>query len=368
MRNLSCSRRENFPAGSSPAHRLPPTTPDKTKLPLTNALLASLRQMCQNQLPLFKRKRLELQGELKKRDLKIAFLKKEPLFTKIVELEAILTCYQTELQRLGALQEGCETAQREEAQALQQFIKEKTSVLEDLTKQKVEVEKNCAEMKGSLEHFEREYGDVERRLKEKHGEVRTVYERFKMLLAEVTKKEQMKIDFSIIGERNNLVSAEIDRLRAQAERYGKMNNCIRRSIFQKKLSEEVADLLYRARRRTHTCAREGTKGSILDLFEAEQVDGGFVNARTVYRIFEEYGVRMSRTEFDPLVALFDDPERIPFREIVVLMAAQSGTAGAPEEEVKWRFGFQLHIDIYLFPTILQNIIPLSSSLASRTRT
>lgn len=41
-----------------------------------------------------------MEDALHSRDLRIATLKKEPLFTKIVELEAILTCYQNEYQRL----------------------------------------------------------------------------------------------------------------------------------------------------------------------------------------------------------------------------------------------------------------------------
>eukprot|EP00392_Amoebophrya_sp_AT5.2_P018515 g19073.t1 len=176
-------------------------------------------------------------------------MEKEPLFTKIVELEAILSCYQNEFIRLGKMggnvangnangggggagdsttgtgggagagnhsspSASSAAIANEELAVLQNMLSAKNMEVDALVRKKAKHVADLGEAEADFQLFLDEYKRVETALNDKHAEVKLVYERFKTLLEDVKRKEQARKDLEKLEEANQEYESQIKKLDA----------------------------------------------------------------------------------------------------------------------------------------------------------
>ncbi|CAD7963124.1 unnamed protein product [Amoebophrya sp. A120] len=357
------------------------TKANRNNVPVPVNLLEHLSQANTNAIPLYKRKRQELEDVLREKDSKIAELKKEPLFTKIVELEAILSCYQNEFHRLQqAYQQslggssagggsssssskqgsGGEIA-RQEIAVLQGMLQSKNMEMDALVRKKAKHVDEVAEQESEYQLFLEEYKRVEQQLQEKHAEVRMVYERFKARLEEVKKKEQLRKELEKLEEKAQEQEAVLKKIDHNLSNLHKVHNRLSSDVFQKSagLPDNLKNLLYRLRVRAQAvemlagCSAaisggadsspedEGKRGppplpgsqTIAQLMrEADTDHDGRLSHSEIFSVFQKVGVNVAPEDVSLLVQHFSGRAPARILDLLALAGLQKTPMGTKPDE------------------------------------
>ncbi|CAD7943563.1 unnamed protein product [Amoebophrya sp. A25] len=320
--------------------------------PVPVGLLENLKQLNHNGVGLYKRKRAELESHLQEKDARIAELKKEPLFTKIVELEAILTCYQNEFTRLQRLQRDSQghlsDAGQEEIEVLKKMVTSKNAEVDALIKRKTRQAAELEEAETDYAAFMEEYKTVEDGLNGKHAEVKKVYDRFKKLLEDVKRKEQMRKDLEQVEEDVQACDAQLVKAEVGLAHHASVANRIDRAVVSEctgsaqsssetegaeksgglSLSGPAKNLLHRMKRRSQARGREDpTKESMLQLFQEADADrDGQLSNGELLTVLEKMGVNVTAEDVSGLMRAFGN--RLPqYLDILILASAQPASDG-----------------------------------------
>ena len=222
----------------------------KGPVPLREDVLQSFQQNTTNQLPLNRRKCKTLENVLGSKDAEIRSLKNQPLFTHIVELEAAVRSYNDEVRRLQVLATGAgeisdpsqvagdgmsgplvaertvlqgalrgiassivdegkmaaaageNTSQNDantggsllDSTRVRHRQERKTTLLAEASTQEAEL----SQLEEEYEAVLRDFKSKESKLEERYKHVKEVYNRFRELLADVTHKENLRVEYRSI--------------------------------------------------------------------------------------------------------------------------------------------------------------------------
>eukprot|EP00933_Yihiella_yeosuensis_P021150 TRINITY_DN16817_c0_g2_i1.p1 TRINITY_DN16817_c0_g2~~TRINITY_DN16817_c0_g2_i1.p1 ORF type:complete len:623 (-),score=138.14 TRINITY_DN16817_c0_g2_i1:267-2135(-) len=172
-----------------------------------------------NMLPIYRRKAQEIQSQIEERDEEIKRMKRDPHFTRIIELQVEYASWQHETRRLESLLlepsgDSNETAQKEVEINLSR-VEKLQAQLSKAEKRRAEVDEELEEMEADHAASEAAYKDQERELLKEQDLTRDLAVTFKQLLQERRDAEKLQDEIDELGLQCSSHQQELQAIRTQ---------------------------------------------------------------------------------------------------------------------------------------------------------
>eukprot|EP00927_Polykrikos_kofoidii_P026355 TRINITY_DN23496_c0_g1_i1.p1 TRINITY_DN23496_c0_g1~~TRINITY_DN23496_c0_g1_i1.p1 ORF type:complete len:638 (-),score=121.43 TRINITY_DN23496_c0_g1_i1:160-2073(-) len=158
-------------------------------------LVEKLREE-RNLLPILKRKAQDLQAQIEEKDIEFRSMKRDPMFTRIIELQVEYASWQHEMRRLeGLLNEPSvelNDAARREVDVHEQRVANLEQDAADIEAKRSEVISELNTVEEEWEDCQKEYEEGEQNLKRQQDSTRDTAVSFKALLQERREAEQLE--------------------------------------------------------------------------------------------------------------------------------------------------------------------------------
>lgn len=332
-------------------------------------LVLKLREE-RNLLPIFKQRVKDLQRELQERDASIRDKKRNPQFTRILELEIELASWQHEIQRLDSLMQD-PTADNPAALAEVEIHEKRCQIYNEeiggLQKQLQNLSSEVAELESVHDTALEEYRGKEQELSLKQDETRKLALAFKELLDQRKRADALEAEMEEIAEEKAKYEQEIDSLKPPTQSTSTDARCKVSSQVKRPKKGKIPNIQLWTRLRKVSAAHPDGLFRVLQSQDSDS--DGFLSMSEFAAALRSFEISVAPRELEAAVAsIFPDSRSLFWLDLLVFLdLLGSDVAPAPGQSP---MQLQLVPDIreLRIACLQQNLAPddLQSALANIT--